>query len=465
MPRKIFISYRRQDSGANALGIGQYLEHEFGRRNVFIDVDMRAGARFPTVLEQRLAECKVMLVLIGPGWLNATDEQGRRRLDDPDDWVRLEISHALRRDVAVIPVRVNGAELPPRAALPEDIRGLLDHQAASVTLAGFRNEMSGLVRDIRSIASPWPRRRIGAIAAGLSVVLLLGVFAFFQPGAIERVRLLVSSLLTGSTRPDDTWSGHGKPGEWVLYGSVGQKPALAHFFQPASVRVFGDRVAYKTRYVLPDNAKEKTKFQGAYEDITNIIDCNKSITAMADKAVYNSAGEIISQFRWGDPDTLDLAIGQAIPPGSMLAIGQHMMCSEELRTPLLSRANLIGNMKYLVRTAAGNGDIFYGPTKTLSNSAHRIELVTRILFDADRSFGELFQGPVVGLPRSYRARADLLHLDCTDRKIEDVKFEFYDSDNNWRSVTTPIPVQPIDAAQGSPFETLLNVVCGKRKSN
>lgn len=167
MSQKIFISYRRQDSAANALGIGQYMEHEFGRKNVFIDIDMRAGTNFPTVLEQRLAECKVMLVLIGPNWVNALDEQGRRRLDDADDWVRLEIAHALKRNITVIPVRVNGAELPLKATLPDDIRGLLDHQAASVTIAGFRNEMSGLVRDIRSIRSPWPWRRYGSIAAGL----------------------------------------------------------------------------------------------------------------------------------------------------------------------------------------------------------------------------------------------------------------------------------------------------------
>ena len=103
MPQKIFISYRRQDTAANALGIGQYLENVFGRKSVFIDVDMRAGANFPDVLEQRLAECKVMLVLIGPEWLNSRDEQGRRRLDSSEDWVRLEITHALRRNITVIP--------------------------------------------------------------------------------------------------------------------------------------------------------------------------------------------------------------------------------------------------------------------------------------------------------------------------------------------------------------------------
>ena len=179
MPQKIFISYRRQDAGANALGIGQYLEHQFGRKSVFIDVDMRAGARFPQVLEQRLAECKVMLVLIGPEWLNSRDEQGRRRLDSSDDWVRLEIAHALRRNITVIPVRVNGAELPERAALPDDIKGLLDHQAVSITIAGFRNEMSGLVRDIRAIPSTRSWRRFSAIGLGVAALLAaLVVFLF-----------------------------------------------------------------------------------------------------------------------------------------------------------------------------------------------------------------------------------------------------------------------------------------------
>jgi hypothetical protein len=71
-----------------------------------------------------------MLALIGPDWLNSCDENGHRRLDDPNDWVRLEISRALKRDIAVIPVRINGAELPAKAKLPDDIKGLLDHQAA-----------------------------------------------------------------------------------------------------------------------------------------------------------------------------------------------------------------------------------------------------------------------------------------------------------------------------------------------
>jgi hypothetical protein len=150
--KKIFISYRRDsESRGFARGIQQYLEHEFGRGNVFIDVDMQAGAKFQSVLELRLAKCKVLLALIGAGWSDAQDDAGNRRLNDPNDWVRLEIARALKREITVIPVCIEGAELPKKSDLPPDIQGLVDHQAATVTSRGFRNEMVGLTWDIRTI--------------------------------------------------------------------------------------------------------------------------------------------------------------------------------------------------------------------------------------------------------------------------------------------------------------------------
>jgi hypothetical protein len=253
MPHKIFISYRRQDSGANVLGIGQYLEHEFGRKNVFIDVDMRAGTKFPQVLEERLAECKVMLVLIGPNWLDAIDEHGRRRLDDPDDWVRLEVGHALRRGITVIPVCVNGADLPSRGLLPDEMRGLLDHQAASVSLAGFRNETSGLVRDIRSISAPfrWKRFAIGA-STGLVIflALLLVVLGNLFPKAIDYFRTSAPSTSPTPAAQDDILFGT-KAGDLVLYGWVMPGAvSLAHYFKSNSVNVIGDRVEELPRSML-----------------------------------------------------------------------------------------------------------------------------------------------------------------------------------------------------------------------
>jgi TIR domain/Putative peptidoglycan binding domain len=172
--RKIFISYRRQDTASSALALGlvQYLAREFGQRNVFIDVDMSAGTKFPTMLEMLLAECKVLLALIGPGWLNAQDDKGQRRLDNPNDWVRLEIARAINRDITVIPVRIGSTELPKKADLPEEIRSLVDYQAAVVTTEGFRNEMGGLARDIHAIPNQWP---IAAVATILFVSGLIGL--------------------------------------------------------------------------------------------------------------------------------------------------------------------------------------------------------------------------------------------------------------------------------------------------
>ena len=231
MPQKIFISYRREDSAANALGIGQYLENEFGRKNVFIDIDMRAGTKFPAVLEQRLAECKVMLVLIGPDWLNSRDRQDQRRLDNPDDWVRLEIAHALKRNITVIPVRVNGVDLPPKTMLPEEIRGLLDHQAVSVSTPSFRSDMAGLVKDIHSIPTPWPWRRFGAIAAvaaPLSLVagLVVGqVLGFID--VVARIRPILSQVSKNANQ-NGIWSS--RPGEWVMWAV--DKTPVAYYFNP-----------------------------------------------------------------------------------------------------------------------------------------------------------------------------------------------------------------------------------------
>lgn len=96
MSARVFINYRRDDSAPYALSIAQYVENAFLKDNVFIDVDrLRPGQSFAEVLNERLRDCKVMLVVIGPGWLNVGDDTSTRRLDDPNDWVRLEIATAL----------------------------------------------------------------------------------------------------------------------------------------------------------------------------------------------------------------------------------------------------------------------------------------------------------------------------------------------------------------------------------
>lgn len=186
MRGRIFISYRRDDSASQALNIAQYLEKQFGASNVFIDVNrIKSGEAFPEVLKKRLDESAVVLAIIGPNWLNASDAQGNRRLDDAQDWVRLEIASALRRKMKVIPVLVGGQSAPPKATdLPEPLQALSAQHAAVITTNGFRYEMAGLAGDVRAIVGrDWRTPLLAAGGAAMIVLIAwLAVLAGVGPG-------------------------------------------------------------------------------------------------------------------------------------------------------------------------------------------------------------------------------------------------------------------------------------------
>ncbi|MGA8613645.1 MAG: toll/interleukin-1 receptor domain-containing protein [Xanthobacteraceae bacterium] len=458
MPSKIFISYRREDAAAAALGISQYLENQFGRKNVFIDVDMRAGAKFPTVLAERLAECKVMLALIGPGWLIARDEQGRRRLDLSDDWVRLEIAHALKRNIAVIPVRVNGADLPSKEALPEEIKGLLDHQAVTVSTTGFRHEMVSLARDIRAIPDTRSWWRVTALAACALLIIAVAVGLTQKFGLLGRGR---NAETPPSANQDAIWTS--KPGEWVMF-AVDKNP-IAYYYNPSYVKVFGTNVAYTARIPikLTNPASGPSEQTAAYDDDELVIDCKRSLWAEAQITFYNKAGEVISHFHRADPETMDLSSsGQPIPAGSILSLAQHLLCDEQLRRPLLTKQQLSNNakMSYLTPTPDGAGDIFFGPPETDQDGKH-FETVTVIKFHENRGIAALFPGQsVLGLPSSFRTEVDRVQGDCIKRKYQNNKTEYFDLQNNLVSVTAPIELKWIDINESAPFGRLFDVACG-----
>ncbi len=125
MAQRIFISYRRDDSRGYAGRLQGDLSRRYSDEHVFRDVEIPPGADFGEYITGLVNKCNVVLAIIGPGWLDARDREGERRIDKPDDWVRLEIEQALARDgVEVIPVLVDGARLPPREELPESLLAL-----------------------------------------------------------------------------------------------------------------------------------------------------------------------------------------------------------------------------------------------------------------------------------------------------------------------------------------------------
>jgi hypothetical protein len=125
MAQRIFISYRRDDSRGYAGRLQGDLSRRYSEEHVFRDIEIPPGADFGEYITSLVDKCNVVLAIIGPGWLDARDRDGERRLDDPQDWVRLEIERALAREgVEVIPVLVDGARLPPREELPPSMLAL-----------------------------------------------------------------------------------------------------------------------------------------------------------------------------------------------------------------------------------------------------------------------------------------------------------------------------------------------------
>lgn len=166
----VFISYRRGDSIATAGRIRDRLVQEFGRRGIFVDVDdIPHGQDFVKVLSDKVAQCRVLLAVIGPEWGNARDEQGRRRIERPDDFVGIEIGSALaRQDMAVIPVLIDGARMPTADELPDPLKPLTRRNAIELRNTQFGSDAERLIRAIRAAL---PKAR-GATALKLVLPVL-----------------------------------------------------------------------------------------------------------------------------------------------------------------------------------------------------------------------------------------------------------------------------------------------------
>ena len=187
MAGKIFISYRRDDSAAMAGRLYDRLAQKFGERNLFIDVDnMPAGADFVKHLNKQVESCNIFLCTVGPNWLDAKDEDGRRRLDQPDDYVRVEIAAALNRDIPVIPILIDGARVPRARELPEDIAALTRRNAVEVRSSHFRRDADDLTHKISEIfkeKDPGSRRVVLLTIGGL-LALMFGGVGIYKAGMV-----------------------------------------------------------------------------------------------------------------------------------------------------------------------------------------------------------------------------------------------------------------------------------------
>jgi hypothetical protein len=157
------MSYRRDDTSGDAGRIADRLRRDLGDDTVFMDVDgVRLGVDFVKHLTQEVAGCDVLLAVIGQDWISVADESGARRLDNPHDFVRIEIGAALQRDIPVIPILINGAKVPRLDQLPEDLAPLAVRNGLEVRHPSFHTDLDRLVREFKPttpVKAPIPPSR------------------------------------------------------------------------------------------------------------------------------------------------------------------------------------------------------------------------------------------------------------------------------------------------------------------
>jgi len=151
---RIFISYRREDTDFAAAWLFDRLVEHFGEGQIFKDIDtIQPGEDFGEVIRSAVASCDVMLVLIGDRWLTATGNDEQRRLDHPEDFVRLEIQAALARNIRVIPVLVGRVPMPRASELPGELAGLAKRQAHDLSPDRLDTDTGKLLRALERVLS------------------------------------------------------------------------------------------------------------------------------------------------------------------------------------------------------------------------------------------------------------------------------------------------------------------------
>lgn len=235
--RAIFISYRRDDTEGHAGRLFEDLRDRFGKNAVFMDVaGIEPGRDFRRVIEQQVASCGVLLALIGKNWLTAADANGKRRLDDAADFVRLETASALRRDIPVIPVLVHDAAMPRAEQLPEDLKELAFRNAVELTHARWSSDVQLLIDALlphvdaappvsAPAPAPPPDHHLPWMRAALTVFVLGGV------GYVAWDRLAPSPA------PSPSGDAALAPGRLAAVAPAASAPSLAAASAPAPVAV------------------------------------------------------------------------------------------------------------------------------------------------------------------------------------------------------------------------------------
>ena len=194
MQHSIFISYRRDDSEGEAGRLYDDLVRAYGNNAVFMDVaGIAPGLDFRKAIDDNVAGCGVFLAVVGPQWATITGADGHRRLDDPNDFVRLEVASALTRNIAVIPVLVHDAHMPHPDQLPDSIKDFAYRNSVEISHARWNSDVQLLVDALKQYVTTSTATESQSVHATVPVQLPPPV-APFEPPVKKKLNL---TLLVG----------------------------------------------------------------------------------------------------------------------------------------------------------------------------------------------------------------------------------------------------------------------------
>jgi hypothetical protein len=196
--KKIFISYRVQDTAGETGRLVDDLKRSFADDQIFLDIEnLEPGADFVETIEKSLDTCDVVLAVIGPRWVGSREGQSSR-INEPNDWVRLEVGTALKRNIRVVPVLVDGGTLPNADQLPPDLQPLLRRQAIEISNKRWRYDTDQLIQflinsagiqpmknqpQVIASAPPAPKKNRTWLYVGITVIstiVVLGIIGSFM---------------------------------------------------------------------------------------------------------------------------------------------------------------------------------------------------------------------------------------------------------------------------------------------
>lgn len=252
---RVFISYRRSDSTAYAGHLRSDLRTRFGANQVFMDFDNIApGAQFRAAIETALGSSTVMVAMIGRLWASR-EAGGMNRLDDPNDFVRMEIATALARDMSVIPVLVQGATIPDPASLPEELKPLSGRQALKIDDEHWDYDVERLIQSIED-RSPRTLRKARVVIAAMLTIALVVV------SAVLINRFSRNGIQTGTTQTTPTPT------------PIPAKVAAALEFAPGSdiISVYeGDKVRFSIPIVIRNSRDEAVLIMDMKSELKSLL--------------------------------------------------------------------------------------------------------------------------------------------------------------------------------------------------